>query len=224
MISTTATHAALVSVINPLGRTIVSSPTSGDTISIGDFQSLITTTANTNKAGVFDHEVGAGGNITVVEPDYLTPDFTITGATRYGRNDAGGVTGAVMTSGGRFGYVNGSETWTLVAETPGEVVTHFGATFSNRQAGALLLDVVATFSDSSTSTFTSTAVVDDYGFFGFQAPAGLGITSVQINELGTGNWLAYDDISFVVGAPVPEPTGTSLLGLAACGILLRRRR
>lgn len=217
-------QAALVSTINPLGRTLVSTPTNSDTISATDFQSLITTTADTSKAGVFDAETASGGNFISVETDAGSADITISNPGRYGRNDSGALTAGAPTSGGRFGFVATNETWNLGGTVPGEVVTHFGITHYNWDSGSTLVSVVATFTDNSTFTYNSTASTGDYGFVGIKAPNGLGIQSFRVNETGGGNWMPYDDISFVVSQPVPEPSGVTLLGFAACGFLLRRKR
>ena len=230
-------QATLVSVLNPLGRTIVSTTTGGNFISITDLQALITSTGNTVKAGVFDNEGGsAAGNITTAEPGYATPDFTITGATRAGRSDANPLNAGAQSSGGKFGLVNGSETWNLTAEVVGEYVTHFGAVFGQYRIGADLLSITATFTDNSTAVFTSTTsaptvnvapvtpVNTTYEFVGFQAPAGLGIRSIAISETTTGDWVAWDDMSFVVAVPVPEPGAAACSAFAGLLLLTRRRR
>ncbi len=230
-----AANASLVSVANPLNRPVVSTVTGGNLISLTDLQTIITTTANTVKAGVFDAEIPAGapntsGNIATAEANYAVPDFTLTGATRYARNDANFV--ASTTSGGRYGFVNTTETWTLSADVPGEVVTHFGVTFMQARVGADVTSVVATFTDDSTETWTSTLaapssntapIAVNWEFVGFSAPAGLGIKSIRVNEVATGDWVAFDDMMFVVGTPVPEPA-SALLGAAGLGLVLRRRR
>ena len=190
--------------INPLARTLSQqTATSARQISLADLQALITARGDRTTAGVFDSENVAGaGNLTAAEPDYAAAKFTLTGMARYGRNDAAAA--SATTSGSRFGFVNGTETWTLGSRTSNGV-THFGATFSNWGSGALLTTVVATFSDDSTSTFTSTATSGQWVFVGFQAPGALTIKSVTVTENSAGNWLGFDDVAVVLASTAAPP-------------------
>ncbi len=197
-------EASLVTALNPLARTISQQTATADRqINLADLQAVITARGDRTTAGVFDSEnVTAAGNLTSAEPDYATAKFTLTGMARYGRNDAAAA--STTTSGSRFGFVNGTETWTLGSRTSAGV-THFGATFCNWGSGALLTSVVATFSDDSTSTFTSTATSGQWVFVGFQAPASLTIKSVTVNESTAGNWVGFDDVAVVLASTSAPP-------------------
>jgi hypothetical protein len=221
-------HAALVSTINPLGRTLGGTTTGGNFISAADFQTLITTAGDTAIAGVFDAESPTSGTLNVVETNYSAAGITLTGTSRYGRNDNLPVT--AMTSGTKVGFVSVSETWTLGSKAAGTVISEFGVVFSNQATTTHLISATATFTDNTTAVYTSPTTdaapgTGTFEFVGFRAPAGLGIKSLAITEPSGGAFLAYDDISYKVSS-VPEPT-TAALGLLTLGILgggLRRRR
>ncbi len=209
--------ASLVNTINPLGRTLAQqTETGGAFISLEDFQTKIVAAGNLAKAGVFDAETTTSGNITANEPNYADADITITGMARYGRNDANAFNYSAFTSGGRFGFVQNTETWTLAAKAEGEVVTHFGAMFSQWRVNAVLTKVTATFSDGSTAEFGATvpgptdnlSQQTTYLFVGIQAPPGLGIQTVKVDEVTGGDWVGFDDVSFIVGPPTSaDPYG-----------------
>lgn len=198
--------ASLVSTINPQERTISSATvTSGNTISLSGLNALISAKNDRTLAGVFDSEnVASGGSLAAIDPDYTLAKFTVTGTTRYGRNDGPALSAGATTSGSRFGFINQSETWTLGSRN-NEKVTHFGATFSNWGSGVTLLTVRANFSDNTSETFTSTANAGQYSFAGFQAPAGESIVSIVTTESSSGNWLAYDDIAIVLSGASNPP-------------------
>lgn len=220
--------AALVSTINPLGRTLGGTTTSGNFISAADFQTLITTAADTAIAGVFDTESPTAGSLNVVETSYSAAGITLTGVSRYGRSDS--LPATVLTSGTRGGYVNGSETWTLASKAADTVISEFGVVFSNQAASTHLITATATFTDNSTTVYTSPTTdaapgTGTFEFVGFRAPAGLGIKSVAILETTGGAFLAYDDIAYKV-SPVPEPStaGLCLLALGTLASASRRRQ
>ena len=96
------------------------------------------------------------------------------------------VDGFAFSSGTKFGFVSGSNTWTLVPKVDGDLVTHFSTIFPVWGGGAELTTVTATFTDDSTETFTSETAYQGtttYQFVGFQAPAGLGISSITSSNL-----------------------------------------
>ncbi len=170
-------------------------------------QSLITTSGNLDLAGVLDAEGEfAAGNFS---NDSGVLSDRITGATRYGRAD--GV--AAKASGLRWGFVNGTETW-----TPDAGLTHFGlittAAAENNQ-----VTVTVTFSDSSSDSATALAGAGAT-WIGFHEP-GLTITSIQVSDPLGGAFGNYDDVSLVF---IPEPSSALLLGLSLGGLALRRRR
>jgi len=214
-------RASLVTTLNPRGRAIAAeTATGGAFISLADFQALLTLRNDPANAGVFDSEnVASAGALASVEPDYATANFTISGAARYGRNDAS--VGDSATSGSRFGFVNGSETWTFGSKTANGV-SHVGALFYNWSTGgsANLVSVTATFDDNSTATYNATAATQQYSFVGFAAPPGRTIATIQILETAGGDWVMYDDVAVVL---VPEPTSTALFALGLL-LLFRLRR
>lgn len=209
-------HGSLVLTANTLNRTVVSA-SGANLISFADFQALITTTNNTALAGVLDAE-------NPLASDLASAGISITGVVRYNRNDAGPQGLGAPSSGGSFGFVNGSETWSITPVNASNVVSHFGMIYSYYDAGALLTSVTATFTDGSTATYTpNSPAIGTYEFVGFQAPAGLGITSIATSEVAGGQWLAFDDVAYAVRPIVPEPA-TAVLAALSLGACFRRRR
>ena len=209
-------NAAVVSTINSNGKTLVDQTTGGTRISVGDMQAIISAAADLTVAGVLnaDDEPNTNADFTA-DVDYATTialgGLGITGANRYGRTGAGGD----PTSGTKFGYVAGSNTWTLTGG-----ITHFGATFYERgPVDTGKWTVTANFSGGGSDTFTTNGTLENY-WIGFAAPAGQSITSLNISETVT-DWGAYDDVSYAV---VPEPSAAALLGLVGFLGLIRRRR
>ena len=200
-------HAAVTDTINPNGKTLVDQTTAGTRISLADMQALITAAGDLTAAGVLnaDDDPNTGGDFTA-DVDYAATvaagGHGITGANRYGRTGAGGD----PTSGSKFGYVAGSNTWTLSGD-----ITHFGATFYERGPLATgIWTVTANFSGGGSDTFTSDGTMENY-WVGFAAPAGETIDSIAISETVT-DWGTYDDVSFVaVTSPSTDFTGTDLL-------------
>ena len=199
----------LVTQINPLNRPLIATETGENLISPTDMQLLIDESGDRLRGGVFDCEAGTAGTMENVEPDYNLAGMTIGGITRYGRSDPGGVNNNAFTSGGKFGFVATSATWTLTTREEGDLVTHFSTIFSQWGAGTDLNTVTATFTDNTTKTFTANtpyqAGTTNYLFVGFQAPAGLGIRSITISEFNGGNWIGFDDIAFVINGRSIEP-------------------
>ncbi len=117
----------------------------------------------------------------------------------------------------------------ITGGVPGESVLSIGLTVLSRTGRPIdPMDVIATFSDGSTATL-SDAVDGDSGlddtFFAFTAPAGLSITNLETLNGGAGNaFTSVDDLAFITGVPVPEPSSILLLGLATLGFTTMARR
>lgn len=219
-------NGALVSTLNSNGRAIhVSTATGGAFISMADLQIIVTNRNDLTTAAVLTGEGGDGSSITI--GDELAnggnpASFTFAGPDRYSRDDA--AVGLAATSGGRFGLVAGSNTWTVGSTLPLQGVTHFGAVFYGylSDGSANLVSVTATFNDATTAFYEATANSREYTFVGFAAPDGKFITSIQVTETNAGGWLGYDDVTIVTS--VPEPSAALLGGLGALAILRRRQR
>lgn len=90
--------------------------------------------------------------------------------------------------------------------TPGEFVTHFGLTVLDRDDRTITPTVTAEFSDGSTVTSTATMdgsqpSNDQDTFFGFAAPIGTSIISVNFD---LSNWSNMDDIGFITSVSVSQ--------------------
>ncbi len=218
--------AALVSTLNGNGRTIdVETTSGGGFISLADLQAIVTARGDLTTAAVLSGEASDGTSSTTIATELANggdpAKFTFSGPNRYSRNDAAAALSA--TSGGRFGLVADSNTWTMGSTIPLQGVTHFGAIFYNylNTGTANLVSVTATFDDSTTAVYTATAAALDYTFVGFAAPDGKFITSIQATEVSGGGWMGYDDVTIVTS--VPEPACALLGGLGLLGLLRRRR-
>ncbi|MCP5535210.1 MAG: PEP-CTERM sorting domain-containing protein [Akkermansiaceae bacterium] len=220
---TTGTHAALVSVIDAAGSGAVdfAGTTTGNRISMSDFQTVINTVGDTSLAGVFDNETTNSGNLSG-DDDFgdLASGLTIThtGGNRYGRSDVGEARGVVSGTKGMF--IAGTDTFTLSAPV-GRLFSHFGwVAWGTATDG---YNATANFSGGGSATGTS---VGNNGqtFIGFVAPSGESITSVSFTKSsGLSGYGGGDDIAFATVA-VPEPSSTALLGLGGLALILRRRK
>jgi hypothetical protein len=141
--------------------------------------------------------------------------------------------GAILSSGdsgGGYLGIQGSASYSLTFQPgAGYGVTDFGITSIARDASGQTSSGAFTvhFSNgssitSSTANVASTTTTPGTGvFFGFQAPSGLTITSVDwANSNSTSR---FDDLALVV-APVPEPASMGLFGLVGGMLMWRRRR
>ena len=132
-----------------------------------------------------------------------------------------GNNGAVSISGNRILQINGSQTGTTF--TFDTDLTSFGLTALSRTTGDRTVAISGTLSDGSTFALAADDVTAgtprDDTFFGYQAPAGLGITSVTLtSNSGT----LYDDLAFTTA--IPEPASAGLAAVGGLLVLARRRR
>jgi hypothetical protein len=114
-----------------------------------------------------------------------------------------------------FGPITGGE--------PDEFIRAIGFTANSRNNLAPTVSMTVGYSDGSSSAplsraMTAGAALDDT-FYGFEAPAGLGITSLTVDRTLR---VPFDDFGFITA--VPEPTSATLLAVGAAGLLIRRRR
>jgi PEP-CTERM motif len=141
--------------------------------------------------------------------------------------------GAVLASGdsgGGYLGIQGTSSYSLAFQpATGDGVVDFGITDIARANGGGTSGGAFTvhFSDGSSITSSATSLTGPSGptggtgtFFGFQAPAGLTITSIDWANSGSAS--RFDDLALVV-APVPEPASLGLLSLGSLALLRRRR-
>ena len=233
-------QAAVILTIDPVGGeqdgVEFDTVTGAGTISMADMQAAITG-ASAGFAGVFDSSDMTGAtNGILADTDDTT--FKVNASGGVLRNVA--TRGEVLsTSGVNHTWLLGGSTFTFDLGTTGSAgVTHFGLVMVGWLTGGNLTNeftLTANFSDASSAALNTDAAEaalaaggpgngDLDTWFGFQAPNGETITSVELTrDVNTGNWGAFDDASFVL-EPVPEPSSTSLLGLGLAGLLMRRKR
>jgi len=223
------------------GSGSVAGITSANVLTLGTFQGLVSTAFTNGNGGVIDFE-GVGDSLTVTNSSTTFATSSFGGRTLSFDNTTNTSSnqmtfGAANTASHRIAIsgdnVTGGvqnlnfESFSLTGGDPGDLLTHFGMTVLQRNQ-PLNINVTATFSDDSTLTFTQFSLADsdngpdnvDDTFFGFVAPDGLSIKSV---ELASSQFTSYDDIGFIV-TPVPEASTVALLGLCGIALILRRRR
>ena len=237
-----AAQGAVIATIDPAGGEQdgieFDTVTGAGTISRADMQAAVSGAA-AGFSGVFDmSDMTGSNNGRIADTDDTT--FAINGTGGVIRTAASRAE-VLATSGVNHTWILGSTTLTFdLGSTGATGVTAFGFVQTAwRDGGGLVfdMDVMATFSDTSTASLNSddieaflvgnpTPANGTYDkWYGFQAPTGETITSIQITEADpSGNWAAIDDAAFVLANPVPEPSSSALLGLGAIGLVLRRRR
>jgi hypothetical protein len=161
--------------------------------SLASMQDLIVSTNDLEIAGVLDAEGTFGAGNFSNESGALAGK--ISGASRFGRED--GV--ASKASGSRWGFVNGSETW-----TPEPGLYHLGLITTPLNSGNVLT-VTVTYSDTTTETAAATepGVTTWIGFY----KRGETITSISISDPAGGAFGNYDDLSlaFVEATAEEDP-------------------
>jgi len=233
-------QAAIILEIDPTGGeqdgVEFGSTTGGGLISQADMQTAISG-ASAGFSGVFDSSdmTGAGNGVLADTDDSSFRVLATGGVLRH--NATRGEVQA--TSGLNHTWLLNGSTFSFDLGTTGATgVTHFGLVMVGWVTGGRLTNeftLTANFSDASSASFNTDAAeaartggagngaLDTW--FGFQAPTGETITNVVLTrDFNSGNWAAFDDASFVLAEPNPEPSSTALLGLGALGLLLRRTR
>jgi len=187
----------------------------GNVIDMAAFQALIGPAFNTNAGGVVDGETGyfdgseLVANYGVGKTRSLT--VTSTGGTIASQFGDGG--GNWLPISGNVVFLK-SDTADFVFDigaisngVPCEVVTHFAGTVLDRDGSNISPSVTATFSGGGTVTAGATMSGepdsnDQDTFFGFAAPAGQSIVSVNFDLQG---FTYMDDLAFITSAFNPEP-------------------
>jgi hypothetical protein len=129
-------------------------------------------------------------------------------------------------SGGGYMGIQGTSSYSLTFQpAAGDGVVDFGITDVARSSGNSAGNFTVHFSNGSTLTSSSqslTGATTTGVFFGFSAPTGLTITSVDLANTGA-SASRFDDVALVV-SPVPEPASLGLLSVGTLALLRRRRR
>jgi len=129
-------------------------------------------------------------------------------------------------SGGGYLGIQGVSSYSLTFQpAAGDGVVDFGITDIDRSSGSSSGAFTVHFSDGSTITSSTASLPGGANagtFFGFSAPTGLSITSVDWANSASGSASRFDDVALVV-APVPEPASLGLLSLGSLALLRRKR-
>jgi len=196
-------------------------------VTLANFKTAVSSAFATGDGGVihFDDAAANAGD-TIIEALYgvgNTMTLTLTGAGYQIGNAA--INAAPISGGNYLRNTSSSGDQSFTFSSP---LSHVGATVLARNA-ARTLTATVTYDDNSTGVLSGVSIATNSAsgatstpdtFFGFTAPAGRTIQSFKLSA-GTNNFFVVDDIGFVV---VPEPATLGLAGIAAVGILGRRRR
>jgi hypothetical protein len=173
---------------------------------------------------------GSGAPSAAPIVGFYRSDASASGSAAFDWNSNQGQILASGNSGGGYLGIQGSASYSITIQPlAGYGVTDFGLTDIARDTSGQTSgpgNFTVHFSDgssiaSSTATLTSTTPPPGTGvFFGFQAPSGLTITSVDWANSGSAS--RFDDLALIV-APVPEPASIGILSIAGFGLLRRRR-
>jgi hypothetical protein len=182
-------------------------------IDLATFQALIGPAFNANAGGVVNLE-NANGSLDgqdiiakfgVSKAKSLTMSNTSgiinTGSSvKNGRTPISGTGRLAKTDTANFAFAIGP----LTGGKAGEVVTYFGGSLLGRDEANLAPQVTATFSGGGTVTAVATMSgvgpgLDQDTFFGFMAPPGQSIVSVDFNPTG-GPYTNLDDVAFITSA------------------------
>lgn len=195
--------ATLNSTINPKAIEVVSTATEGNFISLTDLQAIITNRADLHTAGVLSGE-NADDSVTTVGVELANGGavFSLSGFARYSRPIPTDTT-LPLSSGARYGFVNGTETWSIGTAVPSVGAAYAGVIIKAGGGTGGLISLTANFSDGTSDVFTTTGPITVAQFVGFKSPADTTITSIAIIEPTGGSYLQYDDIAIVLTPPAP---------------------
>ncbi|MCC5840842.1 MAG: PEP-CTERM sorting domain-containing protein [Opitutales bacterium] len=223
-------------ILNP-GTIITAQPTGA--IGVADFTTSVAAAFASNLGGVIDFENGAINNHVRLGVDHsLGLNLTYTGFNTFAAAANGRIpiSGDFRLNGDRSGTMDFGSFFDVATNAPlaDFRVTQVGLTMLARQDRDWTGTVRATFSDTTTATF-SIVQLGNYGtpadaanppqdtFLGFTAPAGLGITRISFNQTGGGQFtLSIDDLGIIA---IPEPsTYAAIIGLLGLAFVAWRRR
>jgi len=211
-------------------------------ISLTTFTTDVATAFSNNLGGVIDFNTGSINTQTGIDAKYgtgLGKTLSISTSSNYNIQTSNNIRAISDTQSitGHFlldSTATQFSTFTVGSITNGsvgEVVTQFGFTILARNGGGTpTIVVTATFSNATTASasaaFTVTSTIPsttEDSFYGFTAPAGKSISSVQVNYGAAGDLRrGIDDIAFVTSV-IPEPS-TFLMGLGGVSLLFIFRR
>lgn len=216
--------------LNQVDQT-ATTPTSGSIslINLAQFKSDIATAFAQGLGGVihFDDVAGPLAMQTEIQVSYASGLKTlVVSGTGYQMDMAAlAAVGAQPISGSNYLRSNNATGIQLYSFDTG--LSAVGVTVLARNA-ARNITAVVTYDDNTTGTlgpFTVNAASNPLSasaspdtFFGFSAPTGKLITSLQLSA-GTNNFFVIDDLAFITPTPIPEPSTVALLGLAGMGLV-----
>lgn len=187
----------------------------GNVIDLQTFQALIGTAFNIDAGGVVDAENGSLEGQSIVAKFGLKKTKSVTITNNSGSMSRGTGTGSgnrKPTSAERRFSKSTTEDFVFEISLvgggkPGEMVTYFAATVIHRDDRDINPAVTATFSGGGTVTATAQMAIGSPSntkdtFFGFAAPSGQNIVSVNFD---LGNYTFLDDVAFITSAFNPEP-------------------
>jgi len=204
-------------------------PTSGtiSLITLAQFKTDLATAFPVGLGGVihFDDVVGPLANQTAITASYAggLKTLNISGTGFQMDMSALAAVGAQPISGNNYLRSNRSDGIQLYNFDTG--LSAVGVTVLARNA-ARNITALVTYDDNTTGTIgpfavnaasnplSSTATPDT--FFGFSAPTGKLISSLQL-AAGTNNFFVIDDLAFIT--PIPEPSSVCLWGMSAIGLV-----
>jgi hypothetical protein len=199
----------------------------GNTLTLARMKSDVLAGFPINAAGVLNGNSTGAFSFGAGQSKSLIIESTITHQTLGVGNLASATFATPISGTGAFGLTapNHYSIGPVVGGVAGEHISEFGLTVLSMTSGLGMVTVSVDQSDGTTQSVLRNITASNGGqdtFFGFTAPAGVGITGFSIAAPQVGvNTVWYDDIGFVTSA-LPEPASFGLLIPWAMMILRRR--